>query len=247
MLRVVIVALVVGFVVSFIGNACTTVFLHRSLAHRALVLRRPAVEAFRLLQWITTGIRPRQWVAVHRKHHAFTDIPGDPHSPVLLGWWRVQMRNVQLYRHEARNPDTIVRYAKDIRTLVQTVVLTRLLGLTVGVPCWCWFRPVVGLLRGRQRQPVPALRGGECDRPTSVAALPHGAGTSVAGILTAARVANNHHAATPSAKRRSVVRVDMVGGGAAVARPSWQGEAAELRPGATEKHASSLTVPPSQT
>src|SRR5829696_7999547 len=135
MVRVLLIALLAGFAVSFVGNACTTVYLHRSLAHRALVMRRPAVEAFRFLQWITTGIRPRQWVAVHRKHHAFTDVPGDPHSPVLLGWTNVQMKNVALYRREARNPDTINRYAKD-------VAVTRadrwfydhaLLGLAIGI------------------------------------------------------------------------------------------------------------------
>ena len=57
--------------------------------------------------WVTTGIRPRQWVAVHRKHHAFTDVEGDPHSPVIHGWIKVQMINVAMYRHEARNPETI--------------------------------------------------------------------------------------------------------------------------------------------
>lgn len=50
MLRVVLLALAIGFVVSFIGNACTTVYLHRALAHRALVVRRPAAEAFRFVQ-----------------------------------------------------------------------------------------------------------------------------------------------------------------------------------------------------
>ena len=33
------------------------------------------------LVWTTTGIRPRQWVAVHRKHHAFTDVAGRPALP----------------------------------------------------------------------------------------------------------------------------------------------------------------------
>ena len=66
------------------------------------------------MTWITTGIKPREWVAVHRKHHAFTDVEGDPHSPELLGWVRVQLTNVALYRREARNPETIARYAKDL-------------------------------------------------------------------------------------------------------------------------------------
>jgi hypothetical protein len=53
---------------------------------------------------------------VHRKHHAFTDKEGDPHSPLLLGFWKVQLGNVFYYVREARNPETITRWAKDIRT-----------------------------------------------------------------------------------------------------------------------------------
>jgi len=59
---------------------------------------------FRLILWITTGQRRQEWVAVHRKHHTFTDREGDPHSPRLLGLWRVQLLNVYYYMREARNP-----------------------------------------------------------------------------------------------------------------------------------------------
>ena len=51
---------------------------------------------------------------MHRKHHAFTDVEGDPHSPVLHGWVKVQMLNVAMYRREASNPETVARYAKDL-------------------------------------------------------------------------------------------------------------------------------------
>ena len=92
MLRVVVWSLLVGFGVSCVAFVSSTVFLHRGLAHKAVTFKRPVTETFRLLVWITTGIRPRQWVAVHRKHHAFTDIEGDPHSPVLLGWFKPGLR-----------------------------------------------------------------------------------------------------------------------------------------------------------
>ena len=104
----------VGVAISVFANLCTTVYVHRALSHRALTVARPAAFVFRFLMWIMTGIRPRQWVAVHRKHHAFTDVEGDPHSPILLGWIQVQMRNVALYRKEAANPETVLKYAKDI-------------------------------------------------------------------------------------------------------------------------------------
>ena len=114
MLQIVLLALVVGAGVSLLANVATTVYLHRALSHRALTLHPAAAQVFRAVMWVTTGIRPRQWVAVHRKHHAFTDVEGDPHSPVLHGWVKVQMMNVAMYRREARNPETLARYAKDL-------------------------------------------------------------------------------------------------------------------------------------
>jgi stearoyl-CoA desaturase (delta-9 desaturase) len=109
-----ILAVVIGLAVTMLANVVTTVYLHRALAHRALSLSPPIEQLCRFIVWTTTGIRPRQWVAVHRKHHAFTDVEGDPHSPVLHGWVTVQMKNVAMYRREANNPDTVARYAKDL-------------------------------------------------------------------------------------------------------------------------------------
>src|SRR5262245_48887953 len=134
-MRIVLLGLLIGIAVSLIANMATTVYLHRALAHRALTLRAPAAHAFRFVIWVSTGIRPRQWVAVHRKHHAFTDVDGDPHSPVLLGWFRVQLTNVALYRHEARNAQTLQRYAKDLPADRWDRILFdhALLGLAVGI------------------------------------------------------------------------------------------------------------------
>jgi stearoyl-CoA desaturase (delta-9 desaturase) len=108
-------ALIAGFVVAQVATLVTTVYLHRSLAHRSLSVNRPVETIFRILTWITTGIRPRQWVAVHRKHHAYTDVEGDPHSPVLLGYARVQFGNVGLYRRVAKDNLTVRKYARDLR------------------------------------------------------------------------------------------------------------------------------------
>jgi stearoyl-CoA desaturase (Delta-9 desaturase) len=93
----------------------TTIYLHRSAAHKALDLHPVISFVFRLCLWITTGLSTREWVAVHRKHHAFTEIEGDPHSPHLHGFWSVQIGNVFHYLKEARNPETLDRYARDIR------------------------------------------------------------------------------------------------------------------------------------
>ncbi|MGH9004726.1 MAG: fatty acid desaturase, partial [Acidimicrobiia bacterium] len=69
---------------------------------------------FRLIVWIMTGVAPREWVAVHRRHHAFSDTPQDPHSPVILGFWAVQLGNVKLYRHTIRDGVTVTKYARDL-------------------------------------------------------------------------------------------------------------------------------------
>jgi stearoyl-CoA desaturase (delta-9 desaturase) len=92
----------------------TSVYLHRALAHRALDVHPVADVLFRAVLWLTTGLHRQEWVAVHRKHHAFTDQEGDPHSPRLLGLWRVQLMNAYYYQREARNPDTIRKFAPDL-------------------------------------------------------------------------------------------------------------------------------------
>jgi stearoyl-CoA desaturase (delta-9 desaturase) len=130
-------AVIVGLLVTQLANLATTVYLHRAMAHRALKLAPPLAFVFRVIAWMTVGIKPREWVAVHRKHHAYTDVEGDPHSPLLLGWVRVQFTNAALYRREARNPATVARYAKDMppdwwdRNLFDRAWLG--LGLGVGV------------------------------------------------------------------------------------------------------------------
>lgn len=110
----VIESVLVGLAVCQVAIVLTTVFLHRTLSHRAITMSSPLMFACRLLTWITTGIKPREWVGVHRRHHAFTDVDGDPHSPLLEGFARVQVGNVVLYRRAARDGKTVERYARDL-------------------------------------------------------------------------------------------------------------------------------------
>jgi stearoyl-CoA desaturase (Delta-9 desaturase) len=93
----------------------TSAYLHRGLAHRALRLHPLADWGFRFVLWFTTGQNRREWVAVHRKRYAFTDTEKDPHSPLVHDFWMIQLWNVYYYVREARNPDTLNRWAKDIR------------------------------------------------------------------------------------------------------------------------------------
>jgi stearoyl-CoA desaturase (delta-9 desaturase) len=110
-----IAALVAAFCVAQLATFCTTIYLHRALSHRAITLTPGTAFVFRTLLWITTGIRPRQWVAVHRKHHAFSDVEGDPHSPLLDGFAQVQFANAYLYRKALRDELIVPRYARDLK------------------------------------------------------------------------------------------------------------------------------------
>jgi stearoyl-CoA desaturase (delta-9 desaturase) len=87
-----------------------TVFLHRAQAHRALALHPIAAHAFRFWLWLSTGMVTREWVAIHRKHHARCETADDPHSPVAKGLWQVLLRGSELYRAEAENASTLQRY-----------------------------------------------------------------------------------------------------------------------------------------
>ena len=62
--------------------------------------------------WLTTGMITRQWVAIHRKHHRFSDQEGDPHSPHVHGFWNILGRGVMYYVQEGKNTQTIMSYGK---------------------------------------------------------------------------------------------------------------------------------------
>ena len=110
----ILIAVLVGLFTSQIGIVCTTVYLHRTVTHKAVRMGPYVSWIFRLLIWLSTGISPREWAAVHRRHHAFTDVEGDPHSPLLLGLWRVELTNAYLYRKVVSDKETVARYAKDL-------------------------------------------------------------------------------------------------------------------------------------
>jgi stearoyl-CoA desaturase (delta-9 desaturase) len=112
--RQTLIIVITSIILTQIATFSTSIYLHRTLAHRALSLH-PIVEfLFRAALWLVTGQVRQQWVAVHRKHHTFTDREGDPHSPLLLGFWKVQLGNVYYYVQEARNPQTVAKFAPDL-------------------------------------------------------------------------------------------------------------------------------------
>jgi stearoyl-CoA desaturase (delta-9 desaturase) len=102
--------LAVTLVLTHITIASVTIFLHRSQAHRALDLHPIPAHFFRFWLWLTTGMVTKEWVAIHRKHHAKCETADDPHSPVTKGIRTVLLRGAELYRTESKNQETLAKY-----------------------------------------------------------------------------------------------------------------------------------------
>src|SRR5215210_1619288 len=139
MFRSPLLALILAAAVTQLAIFVTTVYLHRTLSHKAVTLTPGVTMFFRVITWMTTGIRPRQWVAVHRKHHAHSDEEGDPHSPVREGFNHVQFGNLFLYKRAAGNPAIVARYARDLPPDRWDKLLFdhALLGLGIGIVALC--------------------------------------------------------------------------------------------------------------
>lgn len=101
---------VVMLVFTHITIASVTIYLHRCQAHRALELHAIPSHFFRFWLWMTTGMVTKQWVAIHRKHHAKCETDEDPHSPVTRGIKTVLLTGSELYRAEAKVQETQDKY-----------------------------------------------------------------------------------------------------------------------------------------
>jgi len=102
--------LLTGLVLTQVTIAGVTIYLHRYQAHRALELHPVIAHFFRFWLWMTTGMVTREWVAIHRKHHAKCETPEDPHSPQVRGLGKVLWQGAELYRQEAGNRGTLEHY-----------------------------------------------------------------------------------------------------------------------------------------
>jgi stearoyl-CoA desaturase (delta-9 desaturase) len=99
-------------VLGHMTNLCVTLYLHRSATHEGVKFH-PVVEHFmRLWLWLTTGITTLEWVACHRKHHAFSDREGDPHSPVQEGLLAIVFGGVFFYQEAVRDQEMLDKYGR---------------------------------------------------------------------------------------------------------------------------------------
>ncbi|RMD69580.1 MAG: acyl-CoA desaturase, partial [Gammaproteobacteria bacterium] len=100
----------------------------------------------------TTSMVTKEWIAVHRKHHAKCEGPEDPHSPQQVGIHRVLWGGVGLYRKEADCQETLEKYGtgapndwierhlytgkRDLGILLMLGIDALLFGLPAGIIIW---------------------------------------------------------------------------------------------------------------
>ena len=104
--------IIATLVMTHITIVCVTLYLHRSQAHRGVEFHTVVAHFMRAWLWLTTGMVTKQWVAVHRKHHRFTEAEGDPHSPHVYGIWHVLFRGAGLYHSASKDSAMVATYGQ---------------------------------------------------------------------------------------------------------------------------------------
>ena len=97
-------------VTTHITIASVTIYLHRHQAHRSIDLHAIPAHFFRLWLWLGTGQVTKEWVSIHRKHHAKCETHEDPHSPQAYGIKKVFWQGAELYRAESKNKETMTKF-----------------------------------------------------------------------------------------------------------------------------------------
>jgi len=131
-----------------ITTTCVTLYLHRNQTHRSISFSPIIEHLMRFWLWARTAMPTREWVAVHRCHHAHVDGPEDPHSPIVYGIWRVALWGVGLYHTAKNNKALIEQYGKGTPDdFIERVLYTplSLLGPTVTLVSNLWIFGVAGL------------------------------------------------------------------------------------------------------
>jgi stearoyl-CoA desaturase (delta-9 desaturase) len=110
----------------------------------------PVVAHFmRAWLWLTTGMVTKQWVAIHRKHHVYSDEPGDPHSPHVYGIWRVFTRGAGLYHLASKDSAMIESYGHRTPTdWIERNVYSKhsRLGIMIMLLINLWLFGIIGLV-----------------------------------------------------------------------------------------------------
>ena len=97
-------------IVTHVTIICVTLFLHRGQAHKGIIFHPILSHFMRFWLWLTTGMVTKQWVAIHRKHHVYSDQEGDPHSPHVFGIWHVLTQGAVLYSKAAKDTAMVEQF-----------------------------------------------------------------------------------------------------------------------------------------
>ncbi|MDX1444087.1 MAG: fatty acid desaturase [Gammaproteobacteria bacterium] len=202
---------IVTLVMAHFTVMAVTLYLHRDATHRGLDLHPAVRHVMRFWLWMTTAMNTKEWVAIHRKHHARCETDDDPHSPVRKGLKKVLLEGAELYREEAANQETLEKYGRGTpEDWIERKVYSRfpILGVSLmlfidvalfgalGLTVWAIQMitiPVLaaGVINGLGHH--TGYRNFECkDAATNV--LPWGV------IMGGEELHNNHHAFPSSAK-----------------------------------------------
>ena len=202
---------VVGAIAIHFTIMSVTLYLHRAATHRGLDLHPGVSHVMRMWLWLSTGMLTKEWVAVHRKHHAVCETAEDPHSPKHKGLMKVVLEGAELYREEAKNPETLEKYGRGtpedwierkvysahgkLGVVILLLINVALFGIP-GISMWAFQMMAIpffaaGVVNGIGHH--AGYRNFECkDAATNV--LPWGL------ILGGEELHNNHHAFPSSAK-----------------------------------------------
>ncbi len=90
-----------------------TLYLHRSQAHRGVDFHPVIAHIFRFWAWLTTAMVTKEWVAIHRKHHAKCETEEDPHSPQIYGIRKVLFHGVTLYQQARKDRAMVEQYGSN--------------------------------------------------------------------------------------------------------------------------------------
>jgi len=136
-----------------------TVGYHRLFTHNSYKAKRPIRIALAIAGSMAVQSPPITWVADHRRHHAFSDRDGDPHSPWLFGtspwalargFWHAHMgwiferdvTNKQRFAPDLIADKDIVRVNKNfVLFTILTFLLPAVLG---GLISWSWWGALTG-------------------------------------------------------------------------------------------------------
>ena len=190
-----------------------TLYLHRDATHRSVNLHPAVRHFFRMWLWLTTGMVTKEWVAVHRKHHARCETTDDPHSPVVHGLKKLLLEGVELYRAAAHDKEMIVKYGRGTPDdwVERNLYRRRNIGITLFVVTTLLLFGVPGItMIGVQLLAIPFLAAGVINGVGHHTGYrnfecPDAARNIVPwGILIAGEELHNNHHAFPSSAKFSI-------------------------------------------